>query len=897
MTSPSTPPALAERILSWLIRDRDWRDSIVGDLREEFAESSRRDGLRRARRWYWREALTIGMRALITRGAARRARTRWPLDAAEIESSRSWRAGFARDLRHAVRAVARRPATSLVVVASLALTLAANSSIFALVDALVLRPFRFPGVERLVVIVSSNPQDAFVDRESVAPADFREWRSESHTLTNLSAAEWWDANLSGTDKPEQVAGFRVTADFFKAFQIQPMLGRDFVRGEETPGQHRRAILGYRLWIRQFGGNPGVVGQAVHIDGEPYEVVGIAPKGFAIPDGAEIWAPLAYSPDEWNNRRRGFLVVSGRLQNGVSLDRARAEIESIVARQRREYPDTNQARMVAVLDFQRGMADPGAGPFMSVVQAAGVLLLLIACANIANLLLARGGERAQEYAVRLALGAGRGRLAGQTILEGSILAVIAVIISVPLAWAALDVSRASIPASVIRFVPGLDFMRISPELFLVMLAMAAGATLAFTLFPALQAARIGISLALGQNSRTLTSSRERHWLRSTLAASQMALTLALLFGSVLLTATAYRAINGMFGFDKHNLLVARVVLPERPYAEADRRRQFVTTVTDRMRAIPAVSAVAMVSNLPYSGGNATRGFWPEGVTVKDREVRQVDYRRVSLDYFDTMRIPLLAGRDFSNGDRAGTEAVAIVSRSLAERYWPGASPLGRRFRITADGEWTTIVGVVGDVLHDWFQQRRAPTVYRPLAQDAPLSVAFVARTVGDPSNVAGDLRRAAAAADPDQPVIELKSMEDVIQDRTAGIAFIARALRVVGLIAFVLAITGLYSLMAFMTSRRTQEIGVRMALGATWWQVMRLATAQAVRITIAGLVVGAVMSAVLGRVLESVLLGGVSNNLSQLGMLTGLMATVALTAAYLAARRAASIDPTLALRAE
>jgi putative ABC transport system permease protein len=894
LRSGQAPPRLAEWLLASLVRDAEWRDGIIGDLREEFAAVLGGHGPHAARRWYWREALAIGGRTVASRlGAPRLSRGSW-LSAAELDTRAGWHVGFTRDLQHAWRALLRRPGTSAVIVLTFALTLAVNSTIFALLDGLLLRPFRFPDVDRVVVVMSASPQDPLADRESVAAADFRDWRNEALTLTRLSAAEWWDANLSGIDTPEQVPGYRVTSDFFEALGARPMLGRDFV---ETPGRHRRAILGHRLWQRQFGANADIVGQTIRLDGEPYEVVGVAAAGFAIPDGAEVWAPLAYTAKQWNDRRRGYLNVIGRLAEGASLEQARAEIGAIVERQRRDYAETNGSRPVNLTDFTTGMADPGAGPFITTVQAAGLLLMLIACANIANLLLARGSERTQEYAVRLALGARRGRLAWQTLLESSLLAGVAVLLALPVAWALIGLTRASIPPSIIRFLPGWDYIRLSPALFVAMALTAAAATLLFALMPAIHAGRAGVSEGLRHGRRAFTASRQRHWLRSALATSQVALTVALLFGSVLAIGGANRAINGAFGFDKRNLLVGRLMLPERPYADPERRRQFINAVLDRMRSIPAVSSVAMVSNLPYGGGNMNSEFWPEGVALETRDVRSVDYRRASPEYFSTVRIPLLSGRGFHQGDRTDTQPVAVVSRSLADRYWPDEDPLGRRFKVAADGEWISVVGVVGDVLHDWFQQRRAPTVYRPLSQDAPFAHTFVARTIGDPLSVAGDLRRAVAAADPDQPIIELKSMEDRIVDRTAGITFIARALGLVALIAFVFAITGLYSLMAFIASRRTQEIGVRIALGASWWQVMRTTSAQAVRITAIGLVLGGLLAAGLGRIMQSVLQGGVTGSLWYLAGLMVLLAVVALTAAYFPARRAAAIDPTVALRAE
>lgn len=892
-----TPSPLAEHVFKTLVRDHEWREAILGDLREEFADVARRDGARTARRWHWRQVLAISGRRLVARLGGDRGRTRNWIAPPDSDLASGWRTGLVRDMRYAVRSLARRPATSIVIVLTLAVTLAVNTTMFALLDAMVLRPYRFPDVDRMVMVMSTSPNDPLTYRESVATADFRDCQREASTLTHLSAAEWWDANLSGIETPQQVPGYRVTADFFEAVGVQPVLGRDFRAEDETPGNHRRAVLGYRLWQRQFGGDAGIVGRVIRLDGEPYEVVGVAPPRFAIPDGAEIWAPIAYTAEQWNNRRRGYLNVIGRLADGVSIEQARAQVSAIVERQRRDYPETNAARPIMVTDFTTGMADPGAGPFVLTVQAAALLLMLIACANIANLLLARGSERTQEYAMRLALGATRGRLAWQTVLEGTSLTAIAIVLAMPLAWALIGLTRASIPTAIIRFIPGWDYIHLSPLLF-VATALAGGiATLLFALVPALHAAGAGVSEGLRHGGRAFTASRQRHWLRSALATSQVALTLALLFGSLLAIGAANRAVDGALGFDKRNLLIGRVILPERPYAEAERRRRFIETVLDRMRAVPAVTSVAMVNNLPYAGGNTARGFWPEGVVLESRDVRSADLRKTTPDYFSTLGIPILRGRVFNSGDRLETRPVAVVSQSVTERYWPNEDPIGRRFKLAADGEWITIVGVSGDVLHDWFQQRRAPTVYLPLAQDAPFAAAFVMRTIGDPESVAGDLTRAVAAADPDQPLLDLKTMEALMTDRTAGITFIARALGVVSLIAFALAITGLYSLMAFMAARRTQEIGVRMALGANWWSVIRLATAQAVRITLLGSIVGGAMAIGVGQVMESVLKAGVSNSLWYLPGLIALLWMVALTAAYFPARRAAAINPTTALRAE
>jgi predicted permease len=894
---PAAPPRLAERLLAATVREDGWRESIVGDLREEFLDVQRQLGSAAAKRWYWRHALAIGGRQLMSRTAPSH-KPDW-LSAAESDPAGGWSTGLTRDVRSASRSIVRQPTTSLVIVITLALAVATNSVSFAIFDALVLRPFRFADVDRLVMVVSSDPLQGILDRESVSHGDFQEWRRETRTVEHLAASEWWDANLSGIEQPEQVPGRKVTAGFFEALAVSPVLGRTFLPEEEAPGRHRRAILGHALWSRLFSADPHIIGTTVRVDGEPFEVIGVAPPGFAIPEGSQLWAPVSYTAEEWANRRNRWLEVIGRLREGVTIEHASAEFAAIAERQRRENPETNAALPNAVVTFTRGMRDPGSGAFLSVMLVASGLLLLIACANIANLLLARGSERSQEFALRMALGGGRARLLAQLMIEAGLLTALAVVVAVPLAAAGIALSRASIPPAIIRFIPGWDYLALSPTLFLVMTLVGIVATVLFALVPALQTLRAEVAATLRQGGRTVTTARHRQWLRHALAGAQVAITLALLAGALFMLGAADRAINGAMGFDKRGLLVARLALPEAAYGDEERRRQFITGVLERMRSIPAVSQAAMVSNLPYSGNNQSRQLWPEGVT-RESEVRAVDYRRITLNYFETMGIPLLAGRSLTADDREGTQQVAVISRSLADRYWPNADPLGRQFRLSSaqgqpDGEPITVVGVAGDVLHDWFQQRRAPTVYRPLAQDAPYSHAFVIRAVGDPLNVAGDVRRAVRATDPDQPILSLQTMENLIEDRTAGISFIANTITVVASIALVLAITGLYSVMSYLVSRRTQELGVRLALGATRWQVVTLTTRQGVYITLAGLVAGVMAAFALGRLMESALFGIVSMSLVQLLALVIVVATVSLLASYLPARRTARLDPTVALR--
>ena len=883
----------AEQLLSVVVRDPDHRESILGDLREEHARQVRRIGAARARRWHLRQSAGIAVRYGFSRLLRRKPPVRW-ITTVDLEPQGSWWTGIGRELLYAWRATVQRPMLSVAVILTLALALAANSTTFSILDALVLRPYRFEGVDRLIVATTVAPEDAFVDRLNVTAADFREWQSQSKTVNAWATYQWWDANLSGVDIPEQVPGFFVSPGFFAMFNAQPILGREFLDSEGQHGQHHRVVLGHGLWSRRFASDPAIVGKTVRLDGEPYEVVGVAPAGFNTPDGAEVWAPAALTDQQWADRRAEMLGVYGRLADGVTLEQARAEVTSMVDTQRRDHPDTNIKRYARVLPFTQGMADPGAGGFLGVWQAAALLLLLIACANVANLLMARGAERTSEYSIRLALGASRARLFGQTLIEGLILSLGALVLSMPLIGIGLALSRASIPASVLRFIPGWAFIKVDLQLFLATAALGTLAMMIFATLPAIQAIRAQVSDTLRQSGRTLTPGRNRQWLRSALATTQVALALALVFASALAMSSADQTINGALGFDKNNVLVAQLNLPERNYGDADTRRRFITDVMDSMRAVPAVSDIAATSIIPAAFNNTSRRVFPEGVELKEHEARTAQFRSVTRDYFAVMKTPLIRGRLFDDSDRVDGQQVAIVSTAVASRYWGEDDPIGKRFKLAIDGPWITVVGVVGNIVHNWFV-KQMDTVYRPVSQVAPYSVAFAVRTVGDPNALAGDLRRAVTAVDPDQPIASLATLAQNVEDRAGGFIFIARALGVVGLIALVLAIIGIYSLMAFLTTQRTQEIGVRMALGASRWQVVQAITRRAIGITLVGIFIGALVGFGAGRIMQSVLDDAVRNSVPLLTVISAILGAAALLAAYLPARKAAAVDPMTALR--
>ena len=888
------PPPLAERLVRAAMRDAEWREAVTGDLREEFSTLTARHGATVAGRWYWRQALAIALRFAAGRLRPGAVRTRrWEI--VEAEESRGWFSGLRQDVTCAARTLRQRPALTGAMLLALGLGLAANATIFTLADAIVLRPHRLPGIDRAVVVTSSGRHEV-EGASTVAPADYLDWKAQATAFDRLAAVEAYNqVTLTGDGEPVSVAAGLVSQEFFSTVQVTLPIGRDFLAGEDVPGGPHVTILSDMLWRTRYAADPGIVGRAILVNGTPTLVIGIAPPRFSIPMGSRLWLPLAFDEAMAHRRERGYLMVMGRLADGVSIERADAEMQTIVEAQQRAHPETNANRLVSVLTFNRGMGDPGAANFVAIWQAAALLLLLLGSANVANLLLARGAERQQELAMRMALGASRWRVLRQLLIEGGLLAGLAALLAVPLAMAGIAASRTAIPESIQRFVPGWDHLYLQTRPLLVMIALAVGATMLFALAPAVQAIRTEVLDSLRQGTRTATAGRGPQWMRAAFATTQIALALALLTAAVLSVGAARRAASDSLGFEPARVMTARLTLPETAYAEPEARRQFADRVLASLAGVPAITDAAVSNTIPYAGFGQSRPFLPDGVPLEASEVRQVDYRRITPGYFRTMGLPLRRGRLLTEADHETSALVAVVSQMLADRYWPGADPLRQRFQLDPEGPSFTVVGVVGDVMQDWFMRQVSPTVYRSFRADPPTTLFVLARTPGAPIDLAGALRTAITAGDPQQPITLLQTFDTVIADKTAGIRFAASTLTTMGVMALFLAVMGIYSVMSYLASRRTQEIGVRMALGATAGDVVRLALRQAVPITVAGTTIGLVLALALGKTMESVMFGIVSGSVWTVILVGSTLAAAAMAASYLPARRASRLDPTTALR--
>jgi len=810
-----------------------------------------------------------------------------------------------RELRYGLKALARQPAVSLVVVLTLALGIGANTALFSVVDALLLRPFPIPDIERLVQVWETLPERA-EDRRSVAPANFLDWQRQSRVFEHLVAAEWWDANLTditGQFDPERLQGYLVSPQFFDALGLKPELGRTFLPEEATPGRERVAVIGHGLWSRRFASDPALVGGSVIVDGLAYTVVGIAPQGFDYPFGTEIWAPLAFDEKTAAWRDRHYLNVIGRLKDEETLEDARAEMELIATRLAQHYPDTNAGEGVNVMALRRAVVDEGSPNFLIIWQASVLFVLFIACVNVANLQFARGADRQRELAIRIALGAGRFRVIRQLLTESLVLSLAGGALSLAFAWVGAQLIRSNMPANIARFIRGWSEIDVDGRLIGLTLIVAVVAGLAAGVLPAWQASQAGLTEALREGGRSATSGVGRRRLRNVLVVAEVGLALMLLVAAGLTIRGTVRMLRAPQGYDPDRLLTLTISLPEKKYAEASTRREFYRDVLAGSASLGEAVAVAAVNNLPSGGSSSSRRIIVEGRPV-ETAVQQpsADYRVITPNYFETLRIPLLNGRAFTETDREGSPPVAIISEGMARRFWPEQDAIGKRFQISTEPElsWLTVVGVAGDVMHDWFLSstgRIRPTFYRPFAQDPGFRMTVAIRTRGEPTSLTPAVRSQIRRVAPDQPVYAVRSMRRVLSDRLLGPQYAATLMGVFGAIALVLAAVGVYGVMSYSVARRTHEIGVRVALGAARRDVLWMTIGQGLRLATVGVAVGLLLALALGQVMASALFGVVSLDAATFVGFTAVLLSAALLASYLPARRALRVDPIVALRVE
>ena len=891
------PPRLAVHVVRWAATRLSWGETACGDLAEEHALLGARRGRLAAGLWYWGQAF------LLAAAATRRIGSDFarPAPTFLFVGDRPMTA-FANEIRLATRALRRAPLITAAIVLTLALGLGVNAAAFSMLDALVFRPFSLPEVDRLAVVSewsedNASPHDP---DESVSLGNFIEWHRQARAFEGLAAFDWWQVNFSGGDEPERVMGFRVSADFFKVLGPTPALGRFITDEDITGGARRVVVLGNGLWKRRFAARPDIVGQTVKIDGEPYDVIGVAPEGFDFPAATSLWGPIDARPESVQDHLNRYLTVIGRLAPGRSLQDAQAEMTVIGNRLRQEHPVENERYSPRVQSFTSGMIDQGMDAILVMIQIGALLVLVIGGANIANLLLARGWDRRREIAMRLALGAGRVRLLRQLLIESVVLSAIAIPISLAFAWVSLQLLKSTMPARILPFVPGWNDMDIDGRLLIVISAAALAASVLFSIFPAIHASKPDVVHTLRDGGRSVTGGRSGRVVRSALVIGQLAVAVPLLIAAGLTASAAREFAMGPQGYDPEGLVTMRTVLAESTHREQDDRRRFAEQLIAGARRLPGVESAATTSFVPSGESNSTRELIVDGRADEGLGRRPAAANRVvSAKYFETMRIPLVEGRDFDTGDTTEAMPVAIVSQALAARVWPGQSALGRRFRIAGvdDTRWITVVGVSGNIIDDWFSRRNGPMLYVPMTQRPSFIINVVVRAGGDPAALSTPLRQMLKSVDASQPPVHVMTMTRMLHERTVGLQMIGTMMGVLGALAVVLAAIGLYSVMAYHVSQRRHEFGVRMALGASQVAVVSQTVWRACWLGCAGVIIGLVPAWLLTGVLRGVLFNVVPiRPVLFAGTIVALVG-ITVVASLVPARQASKVDPAVALRSE
>ena len=808
------------------------------------------------------------------------------------------------DVRHGVRTLLRMPVFTVITVGVLALGIGANTAIFSVVDAVLLRPLAYRDSGRLVTILMNGD-------DPVSPANYIDWRDQSHAFAAMGAADFWSPNLTGVESPEHVAGLKVTQDLFPMLGIQPMLGRLFVEGEDKDGADREVILSYRLWQRRFSGDFNVLGKPIVLDGNAYEVVGVMPQGFQFAPfwatHAELWVPNAFGA-RINNRGGNSLRVFARLKDGVPLTQARVEMAGITGRLEQQYPGTN--RDVVVTPLKEKVVGQIETPLLVLLGAVG-FVLLITCANVAHMLLARAAARQKEVAVRAALGARRGRIIRQFLTESLLLGCLGGATGLALSVLATRALIAISPANI----PRMQTVTIDLRAALFLFAATLLTSVAFGLGPALQASSINVNDTLKEGSRGNSQGVGRNRLRSLLVISEFALALMLLIGAGLMIRTfaALQAVDA--GFNPHNVVSMVVSVAGSGEADPARRPTFYHQLMERVRSLPGVQAAGAINHLPLAGDLWGWPFVIEGrPKPRPGESPSGVYRMVTPGYFAAMRLPLIRGRDVSETDSVSAPGVVIINERAAKEYWPAEDPMGQRISFD-DGKtnpptWLTIIGVAKDAKqYDW-AATPFPEVYLAAFQNHDFLgdsgseveshvayITLVARTAGDPAAVAPAMKEAAWSLDRNLAISQVVTMDGVVADANAEPRFEMLLLTIFAAVALVLAGVGIYGVIGYSASRRTHEIGVRMSLGATRRDVLFLVVRQGLWLALAGSVTGLAGALLLSRLMTKLLYGvQPTDPATFVAVATGL-GFVAMLACYLPARRATRIDPVAALRCE
>ncbi len=803
------------------------------------------------------------------------------------------------DLRYASRTFLKNPGSTLIAIFALTLGIGANSAIFSVVNTVLLRPLSYPAPDRLAILWEANPAKN-IREFYVSPPDYRDWLEQSHSFEAIAAFRPHPSILTGGTLPERLDAASVSPSIFGLLGAQAQLGRTFLTSEDQPGQSRVVILSHGLWQRRFGREPSIVGKTLLLDGAPHVVVGVtAPDFHFLEEGSELWLP--YTLDSKELKERGFhtLKVVARLRPGVTLNQGRQEMQGIARGLERQYPDTNLGWTVDPVLVRDQMVG-NIRPTLLTLVGAVCFVLLIACSNVAILLLTRASGRQKEIAIRAALGASRWRIVRQMLTESVLLAIVSGILGLLLAYLGVSALVALKPANI----PRIADIRLDWRVASFTLAVCVLTGLLFGMLPAITATKFRLNDLLRVAGRTSMASIQARRTRGFLVISEIALSVALLIGAGLMIRSFVQLQSVNPGFRPDHVLTMEVALPESRY-EGRRVAQFHERLIERVQRLPGVSSGAVARNVPMSGGDPSLNFIVENrPALPSAEQPRAKYRAISADYFTAMGIPLRKGRYFTRSDAESTLSVVIINDTLARRFWPNENPVGQRMRAGFDDSpWCTIVGVVGDVRYAGLDAEANAEMYFPYLQ-VPVafmnfvegSMTVVLKTGHEPLQLAAAVRKEVQSLDPDQPVFHVRTMDDVVHRSVAQPRFRAILLGTFAGVALLLAAIGLYGVISYSVSQRTSEMGIRAALGAGKSDLVRLVVGEGARLSIAGVLIGLALAFALTRTLSNLLYGVKAADPITFALIPLLLLSVTLVAVSIPALRASRADPVNAMKA-
>jgi len=809
---------------------------------------------------------------------------------------------FWQDLRHSLRTLFKRPSFTFVVVVTLALGIGANATIFTWIKAVLLASL--PGIEqpeKLVEIWGATRNNSALSSSYI---DYLDYRDQNKVLSGLIAHQVLPLNLGRSEKPERVWGAIVSGNYFDVLGVKALIGRTFLPEEDrTPNTHPVVVIGYGLWERRFGADPNVLGRTITLNEHDFTVIGVAPKDFASPFAGlalDVWTPVmmkdyvARPHFSLTDRGSRWLMVMGRLKPGATVSQAQANIAAIASHLEQEYPQTNEQLGVAVYSVLQSpfSLKQNMQPALVILMAAVAVVLLIACANVANVLLARAASRRKEIAVRLALGGSRGRLVRQMLTESFVLASLGAALGLAIAFLTARSLAAFLPPYASR--ASFD-TRPDAVVFAFTLGLTVTTTLLFGLAPTLHASKQDLVTAMKDNTATVGRGPRKVSLRHALVITQVALSMVALITAGIFVRSLRQAYRADPGFDPHGVLLASFDPFLSGYDES-RGREFYRRLVERVRTVPGIQSATLARRLPLTDGGiafanvAIDGYAP----AKDEDMR-LNYETVGPQYFQTMRIPFVHGRDFDERDQEGTRGVVIINETMARRYWPGGDALGRHLKLTKD--WLEIVGTAKDVKNRSLSEAPQPFLYLPLLQDYRSNMILVARTAIEPEQMSQSVRAEVAALDPEIPIFDVKTLEEHVGISLFLQRMAATLLSIFGLLALSLAAVGLYGVMAYTVSQRTRELGIRISVGAKQGDVLKLILGQGLTLAVIGMIGGLIIALAVTRLSAHLLYGVSASDPTTFTGIALLLLGVALVASYFPARRATKVDPMIALRTD